>query len=227
MKLSLLICGFVCAATAAATGAVVQGGPSTIQDFYGYDNDVALFIENRPKGCEDGFWVRHSDPQYSENLRAITAAAHAGAKIVVKAFDDQTWSLFQGKVCRVQSVAMERSASETAEASAASPTESANPTALCQGAFRVVFPSPDKLNTPGNTAVIGSNDEQNRHPPLKGRTSYTEKEARARIESEGFTDIGPLTLEDKSIWRTRAMRDGCWYGIMLDYRGNIVGQSPP
>src|SRR5229473_7617722 len=109
MKLSLAAWGFACVSFP-AMGAVVQSGPSSIQTFYSYESDIALFVENPPKGCEDGFWIRHSDPQYSENLRIINSAAHGGVKISVKAFDDQMWPLFQGKVCRVQSIAMENPA---------------------------------------------------------------------------------------------------------------------
>lgn len=106
MKLSLAACGFVCISST-AMGGVVQSEPTAIQNFYGYDNDIALFVQNRPKGCEDGFWIRHSDPQYSDNLKVITSAVHAGSKVSVKAFDDSMWPLFEGKVCRVQSVSME------------------------------------------------------------------------------------------------------------------------
>jgi len=58
--------------------------------------------------------------------------------------------------------------------------------------------------------------------PFEGANSFTEGQARARIEGQGFTDVKNLAKDDKSIWRGTAMKSGASTRVALDYQGNVV-----
>ena len=58
--------------------------------------------------------------------------------------------------------------------------------------------------------------------PLAGANSFTESQAKARIEAKGFTNVSGLKKDDGSIWRGKAMKDGKSVSIALDYQGNVV-----
>ncbi len=55
----------------------------------------------------------------------------------------------------------------------------------------------------------------------KGANSFTEGQARSRIESAGFTQVTGLHKDDQGIWRAKAMRDGKPVEVGFDYKGNI------
>ena len=58
--------------------------------------------------------------------------------------------------------------------------------------------------------------------PLAGANSFTESQAKARLEANGFTNVSGLKKDEGSIWRGTAMKDGKSVTIALDYQGNIV-----
>jgi hypothetical protein len=60
--------------------------------------------------------------------------------------------------------------------------------------------------------------------PVAGANSFTESEARHRIEAQGYTGVTMLQKDDQSIWRGKAMKDGKSVDVALDYQGNIVVQ---
>ncbi len=60
--------------------------------------------------------------------------------------------------------------------------------------------------------------------PVAGANSFTEGQARARIEEKGFGQVTDLKKDDQGIWRAKAMKDGKSMTISLDYQGNLVSQ---
>lgn len=60
--------------------------------------------------------------------------------------------------------------------------------------------------------------------PVAGANSFTEGQARSRIEERGFAEVKDLKKDDQGIWRGMAMKDGKSTAVALDYQGNIVGQ---
>jgi len=58
--------------------------------------------------------------------------------------------------------------------------------------------------------------------PVAGANSFTESQAKARIEARGFSNVSALKKDDKSIWRGTAMKDGKSVSVALDYQGNVV-----
>jgi hypothetical protein len=67
-------------------------------------------------------------------------------------------------------------------------------------------------------------DSENAAAPVAGANSFTESEARSRLEAHGYTDVTALMKDDQSIWRGKAMKDGKSVDIALDFQGNIVAQ---
>lgn len=58
--------------------------------------------------------------------------------------------------------------------------------------------------------------------PVALVNGYTEGQARSRIKAHGYTSVGPLAKDAKSVWRGNAMKDGKSVGVALNAQGNIV-----
>jgi sporulation protein YlmC with PRC-barrel domain len=67
-------------------------------------------------------------------------------------------------------------------------------------------------------------DNSTATPPLPGANSFTESQARERIEAKGFTAVSDLKKDDQSIWRGTATKDGRTVNVALDFKGNVVAQ---
>jgi hypothetical protein len=57
-----------------------------------------------------------------------------------------------------------------------------------------------------------------------GANSFTEGQARSRMEEAGFTGVTDLRKDEQGIWRGRAQRNGQQVTVGLDYQGNIAIQ---
>jgi hypothetical protein len=60
--------------------------------------------------------------------------------------------------------------------------------------------------------------------PLPGANSFTDDQARQRIEKAGFTSVEELRKDDQGIWRATAIRAGSRIAVAVDYRGNVFPQ---
>ena len=58
--------------------------------------------------------------------------------------------------------------------------------------------------------------------PLDGANSFTENQARKRVEDAGYTKVGALQKDDKGVWRTTAMKDGASVAVAVDFKGNVT-----
>jgi hypothetical protein len=83
--------------------------------------------------------------------------------------------------------------------------------------------SPPAQKGPGNSA-INSSESTNRQVtnPVQGHNSFTEGEAKSRIEKSGFSNVSKLAKDDNGVWRGQAMKDGKQVDVSLDYQGNVV-----
>jgi hypothetical protein len=80
-------------------------------------------------------------------------------------------------------------------------------------------------SSPTPPAVSTTNaDSKTAAAPVAGANSFTESEARSRLEAHGYTGVTELKKDDQSIWRGKAMKDGKPVGVALDFQGNIVAQ---
>ncbi|MGH1573978.1 hypothetical protein ACRAWG_29180 [Methylobacterium sp. P31] len=56
----------------------------------------------------------------------------------------------------------------------------------------------------------------------KGANSFTEAEARRRLEKAGFHDVKDLKKDADGIWGGSAMMDGKPANVGLDFKGNVA-----
>ena len=76
---------------------------------------------------------------------------------------------------------------------------------------------------PGNNAVNTTNTN-NPGAPVAGANSFTEGQAKSRIESNGFSNITGLKKDGSGVWRGKALKDGKSVDVGLDFQGNVVAQ---
>ena len=88
--------------------------------------------------------------------------------------------------------------------------------------------TPAAKDGPQNSAV-NSPDSSNRQvtAPVAGRNSFTEGEAKSRIEKMGFANVSDLKKDDTGVWRGRAMKGGQTVDVSLDYQGNVIQAGAP
>ena len=91
---------------------------------------------------------------------------------------------------------------------------------LAGGALAQTGTSPPAQSGPQNSAINSSDKAVT--APVKGRNSFTEGEAKSRIEKAGFTNINGLKKDDDGVWRGTATKDGRSVQVSLDYQGNVV-----
>jgi hypothetical protein len=73
---------------------------------------------------------------------------------------------------------------------------------------------------PNNNAV-NSSGQNNSNAPVAGRNSFTEGQARSKIEGAGFTDVSELKKDDNGVWRGKAKKAGSFTDVSVDFQGNV------
>jgi len=76
-------------------------------------------------------------------------------------------------------------------------------------------------NGPSNPAVKTS-EGNNPGAPGAGANSFTEGQAKARIEARGYGNVSGLAKDTNGFWRGKAMKDGKTVDVTLDYQGNVT-----
>jgi hypothetical protein len=89
----------------------------------------------------------------------------------------------------------------------------ASPSALAQPANRANTPAVTTPNTPPNPGA-----------PVSGASSFTEGQAKSRIEASGYANVSELRKDDQGVWRGKAMKDGKSVNVSIDFQGNITAQ---
>jgi hypothetical protein len=79
-------------------------------------------------------------------------------------------------------------------------------------------------NSNGDTPAVATPDSKNATAPVEGANSFTEDQAKSRLEKAGFSDVKNLMKDDKGIWMAAAMKDGKPVNVALDYQGNVVAK---
>jgi hypothetical protein len=85
----------------------------------------------------------------------------------------------------------------------------------------IAQPANRDANTP---AVNTPNSPPNPGAPVAGANSFTEGQAKSRIESSGYTNVTELRKDDRGVWRGKAMKNGKSVSISLDFQGNVTEQ---
>lgn len=58
--------------------------------------------------------------------------------------------------------------------------------------------------------------------PLPGANSFTEAQAKSRLEANGYSNISALQKDSNGVWKGTATHSNANVNISVDYRGNIV-----
>jgi hypothetical protein len=80
----------------------------------------------------------------------------------------------------------------------------------------------NKSDSTAPAAVSTADNPRTTAAPVAGANSYTEGQARARMEEKGFGNVTDLKKDDKGVWRGTATKDGKSATVALDYQGNVV-----
>jgi len=59
----------------------------------------------------------------------------------------------------------------------------------------------------------------------RGANSFTEGQARRRIEDRGYSNVDQLHKDQNSIWQAEAMKDGRRVRVGVDFRGNVIEEN--
>ena len=80
-------------------------------------------------------------------------------------------------------------------------------------------PATPDANTP---AVNTPNTPKNPNAPVQGANSFTEGQARSRIEKDGYTNVAGLKKDDQGVWRGQATKGGKKINVSVDFQGNVT-----
>ena len=73
-------------------------------------------------------------------------------------------------------------------------------------------------------AVAQTAPKTDQAAPMAGANSFTENQAKDRIEKAGFAEVKDLRKDDQGIWRASAKQGDKQVTVSLDFRGNVVAQ---
>ena len=80
-------------------------------------------------------------------------------------------------------------------------------------------------NRDANTPAVNSpNSPPNPGAPVAGANSFTEGQAKSRIEDRGFRNVSDLKKDDSGVWRGKAEQNGKAVNVSVDFQGNVVAQ---
>lgn len=79
-------------------------------------------------------------------------------------------------------------------------------------------------NAPSSVNLSGTIREVPMADLAKGANSFTEGQARARIEGAGFLNVTPLVKDADGIWRGHGQREGRSFDVGFDYKGQVAFQ---
>jgi len=88
--------------------------------------------------------------------------------------------------------------------------------------------NPNAAGTSMGTRESGTSSNPNANAPRSdaglehGANSFTEGQARRRIEDRGYTNVGQLHKDQNSIWQAEAMKNGQQVKVGVDFRGNVA-----
>ncbi len=75
-----------------------------------------------------------------------------------------------------------------------------------------------------NNPAVNTTGANNPGAPVAGANSFTEGQAKSRIEQGGFGGVSDLKKDDAGVWRGKATKDGKSVEVSLDFQGNVVAK---
>jgi hypothetical protein len=84
--------------------------------------------------------------------------------------------------------------------------------------------TPPTASPPATDPPMATAPSTDANAPLPGANSFTENQAKERMEKAGFTQVSNLKKDDQGIWRATGMHGGKQTSVALDFRGNVVAK---
>ena len=75
-----------------------------------------------------------------------------------------------------------------------------------------------------NPAVNTPNSPPNPGAPAADANSFTEGQAKSRIETNGFSDVSGLAKDAEGVWRGKAKKGGQSVDVSVDFQGNVTSR---
>jgi len=77
-------------------------------------------------------------------------------------------------------------------------------------------------NPNAHTPAIVTSSTPSADVPAAGANSFTEAQAKSRIEAAGYNSVSGLMKDKDGIWRGKASRGTSTVDVALDFQGNVV-----
>jgi hypothetical protein len=85
-------------------------------------------------------------------------------------------------------------------------------------------------STPANhdahTPAVATSNTVNPGAPVAGANSFTESQAKSRMEAAGYSDVTGLAKDKDGVWRGKASKAGAPTEVTLDFQGNVTSKMP-
>jgi putative membrane protein len=72
------------------------------------------------------------------------------------------------------------------------------------------------------TPAVKSPSANNPAAPVPGANSFTEGQAKSRIEGAGYTEVSGLRKDDNGVWIGSAKKGGQSVTVKVDFQGNVT-----
>lgn len=87
---------------------------------------------------------------------------------------------------------------------------------------KAALPQSFELTLQPSPPAIKTTEGNNPGAPAAGSNSFTEGQAKARIESRGYSNVTNLVKDDTGVWRGKAEKDQKGIDVSLDFQGNVT-----
>jgi len=77
-------------------------------------------------------------------------------------------------------------------------------------------------NKDASTPAVATSRTVNPGAPVAGANSFTESQAKSRIEAAGYTGVSGLMKDKSGVWRGTASKSGHTTTVSIDYQGNVT-----
>jgi len=88
------------------------------------------------------------------------------------------------------------------------------------------FAQTTPANKDAHTPAVATSTTVNPGAPVAGANSFTEGQAKSRMEAAGFTGVTGLVKDKDGVWRGKASKGGSTVNLALDFQGNVTQVTP-
>ena len=79
-------------------------------------------------------------------------------------------------------------------------------------------------NPNASTPAVASPNANKPGAPAAGANSFTEAQAKSRVEKAGYSNVSGLSKDKDGIWKGTASKGGTPVDVGVDYLGNVVSK---